>query len=161
MVVEVEAAPHAELGGGLHHRVLDLVLVLLVGGLELLQLLLDALVVVEVDARHDAEQRAFFLADLLAVEDINLSLALVGGPEAFGVGHVADEVVQALVVLALDVVDEHQVEHHAVHLIVFEGAEHLLGEAGAVDVVDLHEHDGMVAADAEAPEAALREGVLG
>ena len=47
------------------------------------------------------------------------------------------------------------------YLVVFEGAEHLLGETRLVDVVDLHEEDGVVAADAEVPQVALRELVLG
>ena len=83
------------------------------------------------------------------------------GPKVLGVGHAVDEVCQGLALAGRGVVDDDEVQQQAVDLVVFEGAQHLLGEARTVQIVHFEEEDGQVAADAEAPQSALRQRVLG
>ena len=121
LVVEIQRAPHTEVGAGFPHRVFHHVLVVLVSLLQIQQLLLQRLAVagVEGETCHSAQQDAFLVAYLVAVEDIDMTLFLMGGPQVLGVGDVADEVGETLALLALLVVDEHHVQHQAVYLIIF------------------------------------------
>ena len=135
---------------------------MLVGHLEAAQLLRygDAVGGGEGETRHGAEQYALGLGDVAAVEHIDTPGVAVLGPEVLCVGHTVDEVRQALTLALRGVVDEDEVEQQTVHLVVLEGAQHLLGVAAVLHAAYLHEEDGDVAADAETPQAALREGVL-
>ena len=163
LVVELQVAPYAEVAFGTQHGVFHLVLVVLVGHLEAAQLLGDgdAFGGGEGEACHHAQQRALGIADVVAVEDIDLAGVAVGGPKVFGVGHAQDEVGQGVALLVGGIVDEDEVEQQPVDLVVFESAEEFLGESRTLHGVYFEEDDGQVAADAEAPEAALREGVPG
>ncbi len=170
LVVVLQTAPYAELAAGLEGGVFHLVLIVLVGSFEPLQLLLDGEVVVgvETQACHAAQEGAFGIGDFVAVENIDVTSLLVRSPQVLGVGHVADEVGETVAVLAstvgavvhLHVVDDDQVEQQAVDLEVFEGTQQLFGETGALGTVDFQQQDGEVATDAETPQVALRHGVL-
>ena len=170
LVVVLQTAPYAELAASLEGGVFHLVLIVLVGSFEPLQLLLDGEVVVgvETQACHAAQEGAFGIGDFVAVENIDVTSLLVRSPQVLGVGHVADEVGETVAVLAstvgavvhLHVVDDDQVEQQAVDLEVFEGTQQLFGESGALGTVDFQQQDGEVATDAETPQVALRHGVL-
>ena len=163
LVIEFEVAPDTEFALRLEQRVLDLVLVVLVGDFESAQLFGDgdALLGGEGEAGHGVEKHAFGLGDIRAVEDEDRAGRAVGCPEVLSVGHLTDEVVKALMVATFvgDIVYEDQIEGEAMCLVVFESPEHFLGEAGTFEAVDFHEDDGEVAGDGEAPEAGLGEGV--
>ena len=107
------------------------------------------------------EECAFGMAEVVTVEDEDAAFLAVRGPEVLCVGHTPNEEQEALAFVLRSVIDEDEVENETMGFVVFEGAEHFFGETGALETVDLHEDDGMVAADAEAPEAALGEGVFG
>ena len=155
LVVELKVAPHAEVAFRLQHGIFYLVLVVLVGHFEAAQLLCngDAVFGGEGQPCHGVEQGAFFGCDVIAVEHVHLAVVDVLCPQVFGAGH-------AIAFVGRCVVDEHQVEQQSVHLVVFEGAEHLLGVAGVVHAVHFHKEYGQVAADAEAPEGVLRQRVV-
>ncbi len=106
------------------------------------------------------EEYSFGVAEVAAIEDIDFSGIAMCGPEVLGVGHIADKVRQAFAFAFVGVVDEDEVELQAVNLEILEGAEHFLCVARFFHTVNLDKQDGEVAAYAETPEAALREGVL-
>ena len=157
LVVVVERAPHTEVHAGLEQGVFHFVLVQLVVGFQTFQLLLDgeSFFAVEAEPCDGVQQGALVGVDVAAVEDEHLAVGLVRSPEMLGVGHIADEMGEAVVLFTLSVIDNDQVENHSMHLVVFEGPQHLFGEARLGHAVYFHQHDGVVATDAEAPQVAL------
>ena len=157
LVVEFEAAPDTELLFRFQDRVFHLVLVVLVGLFEALQLLPDGqpFAGVEFQPGNRVQQDALLAGDIIPVNHIHPSFVAVGRPQVFRVGHAEDEMLEPLPFALRGVVDDDEVEHQAVHLEIFESPEQLLGKARTLHAVDFQQQYGKISADAETPQPAL------